>query len=72
MNEELEFIIREKYSSLRKSEKKAADFLLHFQGEGRELTLEQFADGAGVSQPTVLRFIRALGYQALRISGMSW
>ena len=66
MNEELEFIIREKYSSLRKSEKKAADFLLHFQGEGRELTLEQFADGAGVSQPTVLRFIRALGYQGFK------
>lgn len=66
MNEKLEFIIRENYFSLRKSEKKAADFLLNYNGEGRELTLEQFAEGAGVSQPTVLRFIRALGYQGFK------
>ena len=66
MNAELEFMIRENYSSLRKSEKKAADFLLQYEGEGRELTLDQFAIGAGVSQPTVLRFIRALGYQGFK------
>lgn len=66
MNEKLEFTIRENYSSLRKSEKKAADYLLSYQGDGRELTLELFADGAGVSQPTVLRFIRALGYQGFK------
>lgn len=66
MNEKLEFTIRENYSSLRKSEKKAADYLLSYQGDGRELTLGLFADGAGVSQPTVLRFIRALGYQGFK------
>lgn len=66
MNEKLEFTIRGNYSSLRKSEKKAADYLLSYQGDGRELTLELFADGAGVSQPTVLRFIRALGYQGFK------
>ena len=66
MNEKLEFTIRENYSSLRKSEKKAADYLLSYQGDGRELTLELFADGAGVSQPTVLRFIRALGYHGFK------
>lgn len=66
MNEKLEFIIRENYYSLRKSEKKAADYLLHYDGKGRELTLEQFAEGAGVSQPTVLRFIRALGYRGFK------
>lgn len=66
MNEKLEFTIRENYSSLRKSEKKAADYLLSYQGDGRELTLELFADGAGISQPTVLRFIRALGYQGFK------
>ncbi len=66
MNEKLEFLIRENYSSLRKSEKKAADFLLNYKGEGKTLTLEQFAKGADVSQPTVLRFIRALGYQGFK------
>ena len=40
--------------------------MLQYEGEGRELTLDQFAIGAGVSQPTVLRFIRALGYQGFK------
>ena len=66
MNEKLEFIIREKYAELRRSEKKAADYLLQYNGDGRTLTLEQFAAGANVSQPTVLRFLRALGYKGFK------
>ncbi len=66
MREKLEMKIREKYFSLRKSEKKVADFLLSFCGEGRELKLEQLADEANVSQPTVLRFIRAIGYRGFK------
>lgn len=66
MNEKLELIIREKYADLRKSEKRAADYLLQYEGDGRTLTLEQFADGANVSQPTVLRFFRALGYKGFK------
>lgn len=66
MNEKLEFIIREKYAELRRSEKKAADYLLQYTGDGRTLTLEQFAAGANVSQPTVLRFLRALGYKGFK------
>lgn len=66
MNEKLELIIREKYADLRKSEKRAADYLLQYEGDGRTLTLEQFAAGANVSQPTVLRFLRALGYKGFK------
>lgn len=33
MNEKLELIIREKYADLRKSEKRAADYLLQYEGE---------------------------------------
>ena len=66
MNEKLELILREKYADLRKSEKRAADYLLQYEGDGRTLTLEQFAAGANVSQPTVLRFLRALGYKGFK------
>ncbi|MBS6195907.1 MAG: MurR/RpiR family transcriptional regulator [Clostridiales bacterium] len=66
MNEQLELAIREIYAALRKSEKKAADYLLSYQGSFRELTLEKIAEEAEVSQPTVLRFIRAMGYKGYK------
>lgn len=66
MNEKLELLIREKYAELRRSEKRAADYLLQYEGDGRTLTLERFAAGANVSQPTVLRFLRALGYSGFK------
>lgn len=66
MNEKLEFKIREIYSKLRKSEKKAAEYLIHYQGSYKELTLEKIAREAEVSQPTVLRFIRAMGYDGFK------
>lgn len=66
MNEKLEFEIREIYADLRKSEKKAADFILNYKGNGRSLTLEGIAAEAKVSQPTVLRFIKAMGYKGFK------
>lgn len=66
MNEQLETAIRENYVKLRKSEKKVADFLTCHMGSFRDITLEKLANDAGVSQPTVLRFLRAIGYQGFK------
>jgi DNA-binding MurR/RpiR family transcriptional regulator len=66
MDKQLEFSIQKVYANLRKSEKKTADYLLKYAGSYRELTLERVAEEACVSQPTVLRFIKALGYKGFR------
>lgn len=62
MNSKLKQSIQEIYTDLRRSEKKVADYLLSYNGSCRELTLDRIARESGVSQPTVLRFIRAAGY----------
>ncbi len=62
MNSKLKQSIQEIYTDLRRSEKKVADYLLSYTGSCRELTLDRIARESGVSQPTVLRFIRAAGY----------
>ncbi|WP_367565353.1 MurR/RpiR family transcriptional regulator [Lacrimispora sp.] len=62
MNKRLEKEISRIYADLSKSEKKTADYLLGAQKNFKEMTLEKIAHNAQVSQPTVLRFIKALGY----------
>lgn len=58
--------IRAGYGDMRKSEQKAADYILdHLEG-ARELPLDQLAKRARVSQPTVLRMVRALGFGGYR------
>ncbi len=54
------------YGDLRKSEKKAADFLLNHLEETEHLSLDRLADVAGVSQPTVIRMLKALGFSGYR------
>ena len=49
------------YGRLRPSEKKTADYLLEYRGRAGDLLLEDLAREAGVSQPTILRFVKALG-----------
>ena len=72
MNQRLKQEITRSYPVLRRSEKKTADYLLKCGENLKDLTLEKIAEGAGVSQPTVMRFVKALGYRDLRISGMNW
>lgn len=60
------FLIRSKYSLLRDSEKKVADFVLGREELCRTISLEKLAKQSGVSQPTVVRFVKALGYQSFR------
>lgn len=63
---ELSFEIRRRYKSLRPSEQKVADFLLRPELAADALTIEALADGAGTSQPTVIRFARAMGFRGFR------
>lgn len=66
MNQRLKQEITRSYPGLCKSEKRTADYLLDCGENLKDLTLEKLAAGAGVSQPTVLRFVRRLGYQGFK------
>lgn len=54
------------YGDLRKSEKQAADYILAHMEEAAKLSLDRLAHCAGVSQPTVLRMLRALGFDGYK------
>lgn len=54
------------FADLRKSEKQAADYVLKHMDQVRELSLDRLAKEAGVSQPTVLRMLKSLGYPGYR------
>lgn len=47
------------YEDLRKSEKQAADYILDHLEAAAELPLNRLAEAADVSQPTVLRMLKA-------------
>ena len=50
------------YGDLRKSEKKAADYILDHMEDAAGASIDRLAKAADVSQPTVLRTLRALGF----------
>ena len=62
----IRFLIEEHYTGLRNSEKKVADYLLDYDEGRRDFSLAEMARRAGVSQPTVVRFVRALGFGGLQ------
>lgn len=66
MDKELEFSIRKRYNELRSSEKKVADVILGGNYEAEGLTIIRLASLAGVSQPTVLRFASAMGFDGFK------
>jgi RpiR family carbohydrate utilization transcriptional regulator len=51
---------------LRPSERKLADYVMEAPREVLDLTMTDFATRAGVSQPTIARFCRALGFSGFR------
>ena len=53
------------YASLRPSEQKVAEFFLAHAEELEDLTIGELARGAGVSEPTVIRCVRGLGYRGV-------
>lgn len=55
--------IKLKYNSLSKSEKKVADFILSVGYQVSEMTLSELAKAANVSDPSVVRFTKAIGFE---------
>lgn len=66
MKENVCFRIEEKYSRLRMSEKKVADYVLSNIKKVKQFSLEELSVVSGVSQPTVVRFVKALGFKGYR------
>ncbi|MCH1982806.1 MurR/RpiR family transcriptional regulator [Ruminococcus sp. OA3] len=58
--------IEKGYQDLRPSEKKAADYITDHLEEVRKLSLDKLAKSCKVSQPTILRMLKALGYEGYK------
>ncbi|MCD7854467.1 MAG: MurR/RpiR family transcriptional regulator [Clostridiales bacterium] len=63
MTNSLDFKIKSVYPILRQSEKKAADYILKNKKTVADMSLKDFAEKAGVSQPTVMRTVKAPGFE---------
>ena len=66
MREMVKDDIRIAFPKLRKSEQRAAEYMLEHMDEMESMTLAQLAEAAAVSQPTVLRMLRRSGYEGFR------
>lgn len=55
--------IQERYGDLRKSERLVANYLRDHSGKRLELSITEFAEALGVSEATISRFTRAMGYR---------
>lgn len=58
--------IRQIYAGLLPSEQKVADYILQYEGKASRLLMETVAQETGVSQPTVIRFVKAAGYEGFK------
>ena len=58
--------IRKTYASLRPSEQRVADYVLNHPEACTQQTISELADQVQVSQPTVVRFVQALGFGGFR------
>lgn len=56
--------IRYAYGRFRKSERQVADYILAHVEEAAELTMRQLEQRCGVSQPSIIRFVKAAGYES--------
>jgi hypothetical protein len=61
--------VREHPEDLRNSERKVAQYLLEAPDKAVYQSTSELAENAGTSEPTVLRFSRALGFKGSRIHG---
>lgn len=66
MNKLMRMRIQEGYAALRPSEQKVADWMLEYKGAGGDLLIEGMAVQIQVSQPTIIRFVKALGYKSFK------
>lgn len=68
MRHEIQVLDRVKsvYASLRPSEQRVADHVLNHPEECTRCTISELAEQVGVSQPTVVRFVQAMGFDGYR------
>lgn len=64
--EPIMLLIRKQYKFLRPAERKVADFILDEDYDIQKLTIDVLAEKVGVSQPTIVRFARALGLKGFK------
>ena len=68
------FTIKERYDDLSAKEKQIADFILEHPRESVNPSIEELAERIGISESTMVRFARKLGYsgyQRFRIA-LAW
>lgn len=65
-NNRVKIKIQQIYAGLRPSEQKVADYILEYEGKASKLLMETLAQETGVSQPTVIRFVKAAGYEGFK------
>lgn len=58
--------IKSKYINLRPSETKVADYILKNSKEVSKTSLAKLSNEINVSQPTIVRFVKAIGYTSYR------
>lgn len=56
------FKIKSLYNTLRASEKKVADYVLKNSNDVSSMSLSQLSQAADVSDPTVMRFVKTIGF----------
>lgn len=66
MKKPYEFEIKARYAGLRMSERKVADIYLSWDKDFEELSLATLAEKTGVSQPSVMRFVKAMGFDGFK------
>ena len=66
MDISIKILIETKYGDLRASEQKAADYILENIDEIPGQSLHKLAKECNVSQPTILRLLKALGFQGFK------
>lgn len=66
MLSKVNFRIKTIYNILRPSEKKVADYILNYCGKLEDLSMTLLAKEVAVSQPTVMRFVKAIGYDSFK------
>lgn len=66
MKNNITILIETRYGDLRASEKQAADYILKHMDKIRGMSLEKAAKKSGVSQPTIIRLTKALGFHGYK------
>lgn len=62
MKKDITFQIKSAYQDMRPSEQQAADYLLNHREQAATMSLKELAKVSGVSEPTIVRMVKAAGF----------